>query len=616
MSVAVLPFNAGPETRPTLARQFANFAAEIVRARTGAEVHSVNYLIRIDESNPPRLANVNPSEALNEPDLVSQLFQQTDASVAMDGLLVEKDGRMALTMRIFERGNNTPIHEESFDFDAHGAFGPMRAIIHELAARSEKVLTAETESDEGLFGTSNSEAFVKFLEGYDALQYIDKTQGQVIPEFNPEFAYEALIDAIRLDSGWEAPFATLLNLCRACTQLRIGTSDQIVKVLTEAKSLAADDARIPIVLAELHQAIGQPQEALAVLEEAQKLDPNEPAIYTRMGIAQQAMGMWANAEQNFQKAVDLEDDSKPSLGFLANAIEQQGRVHEVPGLWREMVERNEADAQSWANYAASLMKAGSTAESLRAFDEALEKAENKVLVKRYYAPALSHVQEFDKAMDFYEECLDVAPADVPLLIEYAQTLQAADRTFEVPKVLRDILGANPDPNTRAQTLAWLVELEQPKRVESVAQAQEKMNEGDFEGAVKVLRPLRNWLADYWKMWALYAAALNRSGNHREAEEASKRLIELFPGNDVGFAELANALGPQGKHEEQYQAMNFGLQMKPDSLPIVLNLALAAKRLGRKEEAESIAAQVRRAVGDQPDLEPVLREIEGRSTDEA
>ena len=212
-------------------------------------------------------------------------------------------------------------------------------------------------------------------------------------------------------------------------------------------------------------------------------------------------------------------------------------------------------------------------------------------------------------MDYYEDVIEMAPGDVQLLIEYAQTLQAAGRTFEVPKVLRDVLGGNPDPNTRAQTLAWLVELEQPKRVESVAQAQEKMNAEDYEGAVKILRPMRSWLADYWKMWALYAAALNRSGDFREAEEASNRLIQLFPGNEIGFAELGNALGPQGKHEEQYNAMRYGLSVLPNSLPIVVNYGLAAKRLGKDDEAKQIAEALRPAAAENKDLQEVVAELE-------
>lgn len=610
MSIAVLPFNAGPNTRPTLARQFANFAAEIVRARTGTEVHSVNYLLRIDEQNPPRFANVNPSEGLNEAEMVTQLFGQTDAVAAMDGLLLEKDGGFELTVRLFDRGTEAPVSSETYTFNAENALVPMRQIVSNLATKAGGTLPAETSSDLDLFGTENSSAFLKFLEGYDALQYIEKTQGAVVNEFAPQFAYDALQESVLADRDWEAPYATLLQLSRACAQFRIGSAEAIEAALAKAIEIEPEDARAQIVLGELFQAVGDLNKALAAYEAAMKLDPNEPALYTRMGIVQGQMNLPANAEQSFRKAMELEPDDKPSTGFLANVLAGTNRAHEVPPLWRAILDKNEKNSQAWANYGASLMAAENSAEALRTFDEGLEKAEDAAVVKRAYAPALASVQEWDRAMDLYEDCLDLEPTNIQLLLEYASTLQNGGRQFEVAKVLRDVLGANPDPNTRAQTLAWLVELEQPKRVESVASAQDKMNAEDFDGAVKILRPMRNWLADYWKMWALYAAALNRSGDHREAEDAANRLVQLFPGHEAGFIELGNSLMAQERFDEAYNAMRYAMANIQGSLGIAVQFGLSARRSGHTDEAAEMARQIRAALGENEELEPALKEMEG------
>jgi Flp pilus assembly protein TadD len=231
------------------------------------------------------------------------------------------------------------------------------------------------------------------------------------------------------------------------------------------------------------------------------------------------------------------------------------------------------------------------------------------VIKRFYAPYLAEKGELDRAMDFYEDCLDVAPTDVPLLLEYANTLQKAGRDFEIPKILRDVLQTNPDPNTRAQTLAWLIELEQPKRVESVVSAEKKMGEGDFAGAVRDLKPLRNWLADYWKLWAMLSAAHNRLGEAEEAEQAAKKLLELFPGCEPGYGELVSALSAQDRNDEAYQIMRFAAMNMPGALGVHVNLALAAKRAGHADEARSLARQIREAVGPNEELEPVLAEIE-------
>lgn len=612
MSIAVLPFNAGADTRPTLARQFANFAAEIVRGRTGAQVNAVNYLIRVNEGNPARYANVNPSEQLNEIELVQQLFQQTESDLAMDGLLVESGNKFHLTMRLWQKGDESPVNQEVLEFDEPGVFGALRNVVEELAARSEQVLPLDSQTNTDLFGTESARALIKFMEGYDALQYIEKTQGQVVEEFRADFAFNHLLEAVEADKDWEAPYSVLLNLARSCTNFRVGTAEQIEEALKKAIELEPEDARALVVLAELYQAIGNFAEAETYLEKAKGMDETEPAIYTRLGISQASLGKNEDAEANFKKALSLENEDKPTMGFLAQLYAQTDRAKEVPALWRSIVDANPKNAHAWANLGGSLVGTGESAQGLRAFEEALEKVdeESRIIVKRAYAPALSEVQEWDKAMDLYEDCIDVAPSDIQLLLEYAQTLQNAGRTFEVPKVLRDVLGANPDPNTRAQTLSWLVELEQPKRVEAVKEAQEKMNTNDFQGAVKLLRPMRNWLADYWKMWALYASALNRIEDHREAEDASKRLIDLFPANEIGFVELGNALMAQSKIEEAYNAMRYGMATVQGSLGIALQFGLAAKRVGKLDEAKSIAEQIRQGLGEEAkNVEEALKEME-------
>jgi Flp pilus assembly protein TadD len=121
--------------------------------------------------------------------------------------------------------------------------------------------------------------------------------------------------------------------------------------------------------------------------------------------------------------------------------------------------------------------------------------------------------------------------------------------------------------------------------------------------------MRNWLADYWKLWALLGSAYNRTDQFVEAEEASRRLLELYPGCEPAFGELVTALHGQGKNDEAYQLMQYAATHNPSSLPIHINLALAAKRSGHLDEARELAKQIREAVGPNEDLEPVLSEIE-------
>lgn len=580
--------------------------------QTGAEVNSVNYLVRLDESPNPRLANVNASETLNEYEMIGQLFDQAEVGGAVDGLLIENgDNDYTLTIRHFAKGNQEAVSESEYALTPFTILPSLREAITKLAKFAEADL--EDKPDSEFFGTENGLAFMKFLEGFDAPTYIDKTQGRVAEAFTPEPSFATLLESAELDKDWEAPFIAILQLARMCVQSQIGSAEMVESALQKLLEIAPDDERAMVVLAELYQAIGNFQGANDVLEKAVKNNETEPALYTRLGLAQAGMGMPVNAERNFRKALELEGNDKPSADFLANVLQETGRGHEVAGLYQTLIDLDGQNAAAWVKMAQAHFGNQNEAAGLETFEKALSTVTENLPIKRFYAPVLAQKGEFDRAMDFYEDALDEAPADAQLNIEYAQTLMGAGRQFEVPKILRDVLNLPVDQNTRANLLAWLLELEQPKRVEAVGNAQQKLEAEDYVGALRDLRPMKNWLADYWKMWALLAAALNRTGEHEEAEETAKRLIELFPGCEMAYTELATALGNQGKDEECYHAMRFGLSNCPGSIPIGLNLGLAARRVGQDEEANAIARGIREALGtSQPEIEPILAEIEGNS----
>ena len=327
------------------------------------------------------------------------------------------------------------------------------------------------------FGTKNAEAFLEFLEGYDALNYVQQANGLVAVEFSPQAAFDNLLSAVAADLAFQGPYQVLVQLTRACAHFRIGTFEMVDAALVRLTQLVPDQFLAYFALGEVHQAVNSLTKAAEYFEKALTYEENDPVIFSRLGTVQLAMGMPINAERNFRKAFAMEGEDKPSGDYLAMVLGQTGRVHEVPPLWKSVVDSNDQNPQAHAKYAVALFQAGKAEEAEKAFEYALEILEDNTVVKRFYAPWLVQKGDHDRAMDFYEDVLDFAPNDIAVLTEYAQTLEAAGREFEVPEVMKSILASNPDPNTRAQAMARLIELEQPKRVQNVEAAREKMEAG-------------------------------------------------------------------------------------------------------------------------------------------
>lgn len=608
LKVAVLPLNAGEGTKPQIGRQISAFVADQLRSNTDADIQSVSFLTQVEQDGVARTAFVNISDGLIDPGQLKELFDQSEVDIAMDGLIKGSETGFELTVRYTNKADLENGEVVVHNFTAAETFDVLTKLIKKLADIAEIGLPELMSGEKLEFGTDNPEVFLKFLEGYDALNYIQQANGMVAREFNPEGAINTLLEAIEGDKEFEGPYQVLVGLCRACTAYQIGTFELIEQTLTKATELVPDDFGAFFALAELYQAGNNLPKAIDYFEKASHLNPEDPAILNRLGNAQASMNMFVNAERNFKKALELEGPDKPSMDFLAGVLNATGRSHEIPALWKSIIDQDSQNANAHAKYAVSLIQGGKPEEGVKAFESAIETVDDNTLIKRYFAPYLAQNNDLDRAMDFYEDCIDVAPTDIPLLTEYAQTLQAADRAFEVPQVLQTILKANPDPNTRANIASWLIEIEQPKRVESVQLAQDKLTEGDAEGAIRDLKPLRNWLADYWKMWAVLSAAFNRVGDFEEAEKAAQQLLQLFPGCEPAYGELREALNGQGKNEEAWQFMQYAFANNQQSLGIFINLGIAAKRAGHKDEARQISDQLKAIVQQNPDMKEGLEDI--------
>ncbi len=609
MRIAVLPLNAGPNTDPRLARQFTNFAAEIVNNVSPNEVGAANLMAQVQENGAIKAQLVNPSETINDDAFIEQSLTQTQSDMVMEGLLTQNEsGGGKVIARIFDKVGE-PKSEQTMDFLPNGVFGVVRGLVEMLAEQAGGELPKEFDEDINLFGTEDPAAYLNFLKGYDDLQYVERSQGNVVAAFNPEETVDNLIKAVEADKDWEAPFLVLVQFCRACTNFRIGTADMVQKALAHLTTIHPEDPNPHIALGELLGAIGNPQGSAEAFEKANQLSPDDPGILHRLAQAQLAQNMPVNAERNLRRAVELEDENKPSLDLLSRVLAGTGREHEIPELWNDVLRANPQNGRAHASYAMALINTGRKDEGIKAFESALETLENALIVKRAYAPVLADTEDFDRAMDFYEDVIDEMPTDVAANLEYAQVLQKADREFEVPDVLKNVLQVTQDPNIRAQSTAWLIEIEQPKRAQAVREAGEKAEKGDFEGALADLKPLRTWLGDYWKMWMVLASSLNNLNQHAEAEQAARTLLEMFPGCEPAYVELNNALGAQGKNDEAFGLMEVALGNMPTSLPIAVSYGLAAKRVGKDEVARSIAEQIRGAVGEQEGLKDILTELE-------
>lgn len=627
--ITFMPFNVGEPLRPALGRQLANFLSEAYKTQPEVETNFVSFLTQVGTAAEPAQAFVNLGGGLNPDDLVDNVLSQSGAEFAIDGTLNPADDGSEIILRVSKKGA-VGAHVAERTFTNREAFDQIRWLVSEVAkGTSIRLLPEFAEKME--FGTDDPESFQKFMLGFDAVNYVGQAGRQVAKEFDAGAAFDDLYDAVKADPDFLGPYDASLQLAALCAQNGIGSPQLLEEKLKRLMALVPDDHRAQYALGDVMQATGRPQDAMSAYEKAirvmetqhaertKKRDAGEdvdvpaldPGLYTRLGILQQQASMMANAERSFRKALDLEGPDKPTMQFLAPLLMNSGRGHEVSGFWKGLLDQSPESPEAWGRYAVSLVMTNKQDEARKVFEEALEKTDGHPLIKRHFAPLLANSGDRDRAMDLYEDVLEVAPNDVAVLIEYSQVLDAAGRTHEVADVLKTLLTTEGmDKDLRAQAQARLLEIEQPKRIEAVLKAQERMEAEDFSGAITELEPVAQWMPDYWKVWAMLATLYVRVQRFSDAENAARRVLEMFPGCDPVYGELAAALVGQERAEEAYQFLNQALRARPQSAAIALNLAMAAKQTGRAEEAAGLARQLREAAGPgNPEIEQVLSEIE-------
>lgn len=622
MVFVVLPFNAAEGVPPAYGRMFSAYPAAPLQAMTEGTLGTISFRSQVESEDGQRLAMTNFTEMCDLP-MLKSVFEGTEADRLMDGLLEPHEGGWKLTYRLHAKGIGDPMHEESFTFGPEGLFEVLHKIKLVMAEQAQIDLDDEMKAAT-VFGTENPQAFLDYLEGFDGRTYLEAAQGRVTADFNPQHGIDRLVTAIQADPAFDQAIAELSTTARMCAAYQIGSYDEVQKALERATEARTDSATLWFAMGEVNEQVGNFARASDAFEKAIRVHEKEwgenpegepraarAGVLTKLAQSQMELNMPVNAERNLRRAVELVGPESPMTELLAVTLERQGRGHEAVGLFREHVVKYPQDSRSHIRLAGSLASEGRLDDAVKVVDAALEVLEEdqKLLVKRAAAPMLAQSGDTDRAMDFYEDWLEAQPKDIPALLEYADTLQKADREFEVPPVLRNVMASEPDQNTRARTLQWLTELEQANRVQVVREAQQKLESGDADAALKDLKPMRNWLADFWPMWMVMAAAHNQKGEYQEAEETAVQLLNLYPGCEPGYNELANALNGQGRAEEGYNVLSNACRLMPTSLPLRLALGFAAKRMGRRDEALAIARGLREAVGPDDGLEQVLSELE-------
>ncbi len=606
MNVLILPFNAAKNTNHVYARQFSQYFANVISEFSGYEFGYISYLKPQDENSPIQV-QFNPIEELNLKEDIDKLGYEYKADVIIDGLLSEENNENFHFQIRFNRSNGTSdLLEYSATKDT--LFTSLIDILKGYCTQLGLGLPDELDNIKNFFNTESAEAFLQFIQGTDGISYLQRSQGNVDESFKIEDSFNHLAEACTLDNEFDVAYRAALKLVQDGIGFNVADPTVAENLCKKLVELRPNNAEGNIMLGRFYYLTGNPDKCLSAFEAAVECDKDNPEVYIRLGEAQAFTGMINNAEKNFEKAFELEDNDKPSADYLAELYNASGRNHEVPGLWKKLVDLDNNNVRAHIKYGVALYRNDKKEDAVKVFENVIQNVENSNAAKKIYAKLLMEEKNFDKAMDLFEDYIDNEPTDADALISYAFTLQNAGREFEVPPVLQNILKLDIDADTRAHINAWNIEMLQPKRLESYTEALAKMESGNMEAALQLLRPLKNWLPDYWKVWALLTNCLISSKNFDEAEQTVYKLLEMYPGYVEGYANLTDIYIAKNKADEAFKILISQSSKFQDSIPFAITTVKAANASGRKDVAENLSKSLLEATNNNENIKKALDEV--------
>jgi len=246
---------------------------------------------------------------------------------------------------------------------------------------------------------------------------------------------------------------------------------------------------------------GQAKLAVDYLQKAAATVPNRAATRFALGRALASCGHVAEAEQAFEKALEL-DPTRASLAKAAKA-QQAGQTAEAEKLLRQALKENPESISALRMLGNLALDAGRWKQGLKLLEKAVELAPEFIMGWNDLANAYMRQDMYEEALEKVQQALSLDASHPPSRVMKGSILMKAQRFEEALEVYKQVLDA------------------QPK------------NGGALSGMGHVLKTI---------------------GRQEESIEAYRRCIEAHPGFGEAYWSLANLKTFRFSTEEADQMM--------------------------------------------------------------
>jgi predicted O-linked N-acetylglucosamine transferase (SPINDLY family) len=198
---------------------------------------------------------------------------------------------------------------------------------------------------------------------------------------------------------------------------RLGDDATALPLLRRAVALNPQEPAFVLNLGLVLSELGQPVEALALLEPARGDMQTVPEWFNLLGQVEQQLDHLPQAIEHFQKALALRPDFLFALNNLGCAYSRVGRHPEVIRTLEQAQRLDPGSPAILTNLGRACLQAGQLARAGDCFRAALALDPNRTDATLGWARALEDAGQADQALRLCQQALQRQPALVPLLLQ-------------------------------------------------------------------------------------------------------------------------------------------------------------------------------------------------------
>ena len=375
---------------------------------------------------------------------------------------------------------------------------------------------------------------------------------------------------------------TLLTLA----ELEARQGNESARLDALRKAIEADPAEVRIIvrLARQHLTAGEPERALALLENAPAVVHEETSYLQVLGDTHMAGGAFEEAAASFERIIGLRPDHGPAYYAYAQALGKLGQRAEMQDALVEGLTRNPQQYAAPVLMAALIAGAANETEARASIDALKGAAPAHPQVAELEAGAALRYGHKEEAVSLYRVGRDRFPEEAAFAHGLARAEKAMGHSEAAVTTLNEWLAVRPEDLKARRMLASLL------ATTNRAEVAKKEYEAVLKAAPRDVVTLNN------------LASLLRDEDPDRALLYAEQAATLAPDAAPVLDTLGMVLLSKGKSARAVETLQKAVGLAPSNPTLRFHLAQAHASAGQAAEAKEVLSPLTEAGEDFPEIE--------------